>query len=124
MRKPSSFATLYQWWRSALNDPDAPRHEGNPQCGFYKTKLVRNGPWVPVEICCHREIDHETGELASDEKLVCSVAGERRDPGAIWSFLRPISRAEFAALSEANKTNPRMRATMVPVDLTEGAVRP
>lgn len=79
---------------------------------------------MPVEIKCERDIDVETAELESDEKLIAIVDGERRDPGSIWVFSHPISKAEFEALHEAREINPRMRATMAPMDLTEGAARP
>ncbi|MCB5411815.1 hypothetical protein [Pseudogemmobacter faecipullorum] len=124
IRRPSTSAQLYAWHRSALINPDLPRQDGLPECGWYKTRLIRGGPWVPVEISIQREIDPETGELTGPERMACEVDGVRREPASIWSHLTPITRAEFLALTERREAIPAMAATMARLDLTERAIRP
>lgn len=124
MRTPSTFHDLYAWHRAHMMGDNPPRYENEPHCGWYRTRLVKGGPWVPVEIRCQRVIDPETGELACDERLIAIMEGKVRDPLKVWTYLTPISRHEFAALQEARKTNSKMQATMARIDLTEGAVRP
>ena len=124
MRRPSSISQLYAWHRAALAGDAPPQHDGIPEAGWYRTRLVRGGPWVPVEIRVEREIDITTGELAAPERLVCEVDGMRRNPASIWTNLQPISRADFDALSARREAIPAMAATMARLDLTEKAIRP
>lgn len=124
MRQPTPVSCLYAWHRAALDGRLPPVHDGLPECGWFKTRLVKGGPWVPVEIRIDREIDPLTGELTSPEEYRCEVDGMRRDPARIWTFLTPISRAEFKALAARREAIPEMAATMVRLDLTQGAMRP
>lgn len=98
IRQPTSPAQAYAWWNRARRDPSVPRHEGEPECGFYRTRRGKGGPWVPCSIRLHQEIDRETGELTAPETFVCEVQGEERDPYQIWTHLRPISRREYRSL--------------------------
>lgn len=51
-----STADLYSWWRAALEaphlvgKPELPVHDEHPQCGYYKRRTIRNGPWEPAAI--------------------------------------------------------------------------
>lgn len=112
IRQPSSMAILYRWHRAAVLGDAPPIHEGLPECGWYRTRLVKGGPWVPVEIRVEREIDPETGELTAPERLVAIVDGMRRDPVKVWTFLTPITRAEHADLIHRRQAVPEMAATM------------
>lgn len=123
IRQPTPGATLYAWHARALSDPATPRHEGDPQCGWFRVRLVKGGPYVPVEIRVEREID-DAGELAGPERLIALVDGERRNPGPIWTHLTPISRAEFLSLRERKALIPAMAATHAKIDLTEGPMMP
>lgn len=98
MRRPTPMMELLRWHRQALGDQNAPRSEGDPQCGWYRMRS-RGGRFVPVEIYCDREID-ESGELTAPEKIKAEVFLEPADAAAIWLFLEPISRAEFHRLTE------------------------
>lgn len=40
----------YAYWRAALDGVFGPITEAAPQAGFYRRRLVRGGPWVPVAI--------------------------------------------------------------------------
>lgn len=94
MREPSTDAQLLAWHRAAMAGEEPPMHDGCPEAGWYKMRQVKGGPWEPVTIWCDREIDEETGELASDEVMLADVFGEPGDAYAIWTYLTPISREE------------------------------
>ncbi|WP_333826889.1 hypothetical protein [Pararhodobacter sp.] len=124
IRRPSTKAQQYAWHRAALSGSNPPQHDGLPECGWFRTRFVTGGPWVPVRIWCEQEIDPETGELLTDERLCCEADGMRRDPAKIWTYLEPISRADFEQLSDRREAIPAMAATMARLDLTERAMRP
>ena len=71
--------------------------QNDPQPGFYKTRLVKKGPWVPARIYWQGERDEETGELIEDERLFCEIDGRPADPFDRWTYLcgNPITEAEF-----------------------------
>lgn len=77
----------------------------DPECGWFKTRLVKGGPFVPARIWLHQEIDAETGELVDDERWICEVNGEIADIDRYWSFLskNPITEAEFNYLTASMK---------------------
>lgn len=114
---------LLAWHRAALRGENPPVHDGVPECGWYRTRLVKGGPWVAVEIRCEREID-EAGELTGPEKLVAITEGRRADPGRMWTYLTPISREEHARLEAERLSGGRMAATMAKIDLTQEPIRP
>lgn len=124
MRQPSPMARLYAWHRAALAGHAPPIHEGLPECGWFKARMVKGGPWVPVKIYVQRDIDPETGELTSPEVLRCEVGSEERDPARMWTYLTPISRADFEALAFLITNTPQMFDPRQKVDLTNGAMRP
>lgn len=114
MRQPTS--DPYAWWRRALAEPRTTRFEDEPQAGFYRRRVVRNGPFLPVEIRLRQVLDAETGDLAEPEVYEAEELGGRRDPYRIWTSCRPISREEFEALTERHHTVDAMAATHVAVD--------
>jgi hypothetical protein len=125
MRKASSYRQLFGWWEDAVAGRKPPRHEGDPQCGFYRTRMVKGGPFVPVRIFVERDIDPDTGELASPEILRMEIAGERGgDPLRHWTHLIPIPREEYDRLIEAHRTSMAMRATHATLDITATPARP
>ncbi len=83
------------------------RHDLNdPQPGHYKRRLCRGGPWVPAMIWwIYGDRDEETGELISDDRLVCQVGDEMRDPYAEWTWLlgQPITEDEHRKLTLASR---------------------
>lgn len=119
IRQPSTAAQLYAWHREAMKNPDLPRHDGLPECGWFKRRMVLGGPWVAARIWCERDIDPETLELTAPEVLRCEVAGEPADPLRHWLHLIPISCAEFARLEAARTHDMTMAATHAAVDLTK-----
>ena len=124
MREPSTFKQVYGWWLDAIAGREVPRHDGLPECGFYRMKHVSGGPWVPVEVKLVREIDLDTGELTGPERYVALIEGDVRDPAPIWDRLEPISRDDYECLQERVASDPRMAASMVRLDLSAMPTRP
>lgn len=126
MRRPSTEAELYAWHRAALRGERPPVLDGEPQCGWFKFRYVRNGPWVPARIWCEQVLDPETGELAAPEMFRAEVNGEPANAYAIWLRVaaRPISEADYLALMGHHESVEAMRATHVKIDLTAKPMRP
>lgn len=99
IRQPSTSAQLYAWHRAAIAGENPATHDGLPECGWFKTRISKGGPWLPAEISVNRSIDIETGELTEPERFVCRINGALRDPAEIWTYLKPISRKEYLELS-------------------------
>jgi hypothetical protein len=64
----------FQFWRDAVAGKAVTITADHPQPGYYKMRDGRGGKFLPVAIWRHN------GEL------VCRVAGERRDPLAVWTY--------------------------------------
>lgn len=124
IRQPSPASTLYAWHRAAIAGDAPPVHDGLAECGWYRTRLVKGGPWVAVEIKVSRDIDMETGELAGPERLICICGGERRNAASLWTYLTPITRDAHQDLIRRSASIPAMAATMVAVDLTQEIMVP
>lgn len=101
MRAPSDTDSAFAWWRSALAWTKKPR--GNrpaittePQCGFYRRRLVKGGPWVPARVWIDQKLDGD-GELTADERMRCWVDNAERNPVDEWLYIcdQPITEPEF-----------------------------
>lgn len=99
MRTATPITELYHWHTEALAGR-RPQITGEPHCGWFKCKLVRGGPYVAARIYMDREVDHDTGELLSDEKMRCEIDGRERDPEEQWTYICyiPITEAEYKFL--------------------------
>lgn len=97
MRQPTPARVLYAWHTKAMAGDRSLVITDDAQCGWFKRKLVKDGPWVAARIWMHQPIDPETGELEGDEFLLCEVAGKPRDAGDQWTWLasNPISKADY-----------------------------
>jgi DNA polymerase-1 len=86
----------FVWWAKELKSPGQAAPE-DPQCGFYRRRLVRGGPWVVARIWREPEVDFMTGKPTGLDVLQCELGGERRDPVIEWLKLcsHPIEEAEF-----------------------------
>lgn len=124
MRKPSTFSEAHRWWFDAIAGRDVEQHDGLPECGLYRRRNVKGGPWVPVQVKLSQDIDHDTGELSAPERYIAVAEGRVIDAALIWDRLEPISRAEYDRLVEAVATDERMQASMVPLDLSATPTRP
>lgn len=125
MRRPTPAARLYAHHSAAVRGEVPPVHDGMPECGWYKRRIVKGGPWVPVRIFVERDIDPETGELLGPERLVADVDGKRDDyPARHWTHLAPITRAEYDALIRRQEAIERMAATHAAFDTSHTPMRP
>lgn len=80
---------------------DNPLRVDDPQVGFYRTRLVRGGPWVGVQIFWQWPTDPHTGEqLDRSPTMIALVNGEPRELYEAWvvSAKHPITEAEFHEL--------------------------
>ncbi|GGF24614.1 hypothetical protein GCM10011321_15030 [Youhaiella tibetensis] len=79
----------YAYWAAALEGTFGPVHDGDAQCGFYRRRLYKDGPFVPVAIW--------RGE---DGKLVALVDQRAADAADIWTWVcdKPITEAQYRAV--------------------------
>ena len=99
MRKPTPIHVAYAWYNQAMIDwavgieVEVPEE---PQCGYYKRRLVRGGPHVPAKIWLEGETDRK-GNLLDDEVMRCEVNGQYCDPEEQWLWLagKPISEKDY-----------------------------
>jgi hypothetical protein len=105
MRQVYSDTDMLAWHRNAmlgiLGDDFDVNHPEDPQCGWFKRKLVKHGPWVPAKIWLCQVI--EDGCLVNDSKFQAEVNGKYADAEREWSWLcgNPITEAEFNYLTAA-----------------------
>lgn len=95
--EPVSDRDAYAWWREELRASGQVIPE-EPQCGFYRRRMVRGGVFVPVRIWREADIDFDTGAAtAGRQRLLCMVGSELRDPVAEWGYVatQPIKEAEY-----------------------------
>lgn len=102
-RVPITQAAAYRWHREAVAGKEpAITHE--PQCGWFRRKLVKGGPFVPVRIFLEQPTDAKSGELVGDEVMRCEVNGKRRPPEEEWTWIadKPISREEYLEMTSGS----------------------
>ena len=124
IRRPTPPSKALAWHRAALAGENPPTHDGLPQPGWFKVRLVKGGPYVAAKIWIEREIDPLTGELAAPEEYRCEIDGMPRNAEIAWTFLEPISRAEYDALLHRRLQIPAMQASMAHVDLIAEPILP
>jgi len=80
----------YEWWRIALDGgkiggPQLPVHDGQPQCGFYRKRARKGGPFVPVAIFPH------------GDGLVATVGTQSINPEEVWTYCcqHPVSEQAY-----------------------------
>lgn len=108
--------TQSDWWKRALAGAPVPIKDGFPEAGYYKTKAVRNGPWLPARVWLEREIDDD-GEQLNEDRILCLVNGVECDAVQEWVRLSafPITPQEYERLRKAPEPLPSHR----PVSLKE-----
>src|SRR5690606_42080715 len=76
----------YAYWTNALAGTLGPVSDGDAQCGFYRRRLFKDGPFVPVAIW--------RGE---DGRLVALGDGKAADAADIWTWVcdTPITEVEY-----------------------------
>lgn len=119
MRQPTPDEVSYRWYRAALSGQKPPVHDGEPQCGFYRRKLVKGGPWVPAMIYLVADIDPDTGDLMGDEDFACLIDGRQADARDQWSWLcsNPIPYPEYRDLERQANVIRRTRHSDPAFDL-------
>lgn len=99
------------------------RQVDRPQPGFYRLRLVRNGPWRPARISYGPARDPLTGERLDRSPLwSAEIAGKLVAPPSpdpyragvyrVWHWGRPISLAEYTQLMA---TTPRDLSVLPPL---------
>lgn len=124
MRTPIDETDDLSWYRAAIAG-GRPQVTDDPHVGWYKRRLVKGGPEVPVRIWRHQEICQETGELLGDSYLCCEVDGKPADPEEqwLWCCMQPIPEQEYAYLLRLSRYAKRhdqrepLAAPRKPVDL-------
>lgn len=94
----------WRWWHEAVAGFHPPINISEPHCGYFKTKLVKDGPFVPVHIFWRGPKD-EHGRPTGDEEMVCLVNGKEADVLETWTRVadRPIQLAEYEYLVNLGK---------------------
>ena len=78
-----------------------PNRVDRPVPGWYRRRLVKGGPWVPVLLFVPCPLDPHTGEpLDRPRHPLCLIADDPADAMEQWSWVagQPISRAEYLYL--------------------------
>src|SRR5690606_41005211 len=75
----------YANWRKRLAGEDVPIHDGQPECGRYKMRRAKNGPYLPVAI------------FIKDGEMKAAVGKEFVDPNDVWlhAVKNPVSEADY-----------------------------
>lgn len=76
---------IWQFWRNALAGKEQTIDADSPQCGFYKIRDGKDGPWLPVMI------------RMDGSEMRCRVGdNSNSDPFKIWTWCaaRPISKED------------------------------
>ena len=128
IRQPTSMQQAYAWHRAALAGENPPIRDGDPHPGYYKRRLIKGGPWVPVRIFIDRETCPLTGELTRDEVYRIEVEGIVSDdpyaPYDMWTWLTPITREEFDHLTDMRLRDPRFFDARQKIDLSDAPSPP
>jgi 5'-3' exonuclease len=69
----------------------------DPQDGYFKTRLIRGGPWVPARIWRDQEKDFISGIPTGFDVVKCEIDGKPRNPLREWMSIArmPISKEDF-----------------------------
>ena len=101
----------HTYWQNALSGNFGAVHENDPQCGYYRMRKGRGGPWVPAAIWLEGQGSLRQGEnsINSDSgKLVCLVDGKERNAYDVWTWVcrYPIEYETYVAVAEDGKPWP------------------
>jgi hypothetical protein len=109
VRTPTSKDAAFRWWREALDGVAPPPINEVPQAGFYRRRMVKGGPWVPVAIWIEAHVCPETGELLQPEIIRCAVDGKVADPVEQWGYVcaNPIRETDYKLM--VNRVKHEMR---------------
>ena len=71
-----------------------------PQPGYYETRLVKNGPFVPARVWINDTPRDEAGDFLEDQGLMMEIDGERvngqhMNQRWLWMYGNPITKQEY-----------------------------
>lgn len=91
--------SVSDFWLRALKGERLPISTDWPECGYYRTRLVRGGPWRPVRIWREEERGDD-GELLHEPATLCLRDGEAVAASACWPWaaMHPITTDEYLRL--------------------------
>ncbi|MBW8617175.1 MAG: hypothetical protein KGO21_00575 [Hyphomicrobiales bacterium] len=100
--------STYTYYRSALKGVFGPVHENDPQCGYYRMRRGRGGPWMPVAIWREATGSNQNNAISDSGKLVCLVNGVERDPFEVWTWVcrYPVTYETYVAVAERGEAWP------------------
>ena len=79
----------------------------DPQPGFFKGRLVKNGPIVPMRIYLPCPIDPEFGfPMDRSRRLIGECLGRFIHVDRIWSYGEPIGAAEYDRMTAQASRDP------------------
>jgi hypothetical protein len=106
MRNWNCRLCVYLLWLPHTNCGGVTMNIDQPQPGYYRTRQVRGGPWMPVVIRFEVSPDPDFPDNPMDRGPVwsCEVGGEYADAFEIWPYVHqePISKSEFSYMIAAN----------------------
>jgi hypothetical protein len=85
-----TIADDYDFWRRAIAGEKQNVQENAPQCGFYKRRTHRDGPWLPVAF------------FMKEGKICCGFQGQFADPIDQWTYAcgHPVTEEAYRAYFE------------------------
>lgn len=119
-------ADPYEWWREEVM-ASGQRLPDMPACGYYKTKLVKDGAWVPARIWREPQLDPVMGTDTGFDLLRCEINGRPKDAMAVFPRLSmyPIKAEDFefekadAAHAKAYRPGDPKADPTKPINLSE-----
>lgn len=76
----------YTWWRAAIAGHPGPIHADHPECGYFKLRDGKDGPWKPVAIW-----------YDAAGNMICRVGNQVRDAQSVWTYAAKNPIAKDAA---------------------------
>lgn len=63
----------FDWYRAALRGETPPVHENEPQCGYFRVRRGKGGPWVPVAMWAEdgKLVGHYGDDYTDDADKLC-----------------------------------------------------
>ena len=105
-------ADEFGWWREAVKGNIGPISADHPQCGYFKMRAGKDGPWKPVAIWHHADGGH----------LLCRVGSEGREPMDVWTYCaknpipKDVAKAAFETGRFADEPEPLPQRSNIPAD--------
>ena len=122
MRKPTE--NLLAYHSATLARERAPVYEIWPECGWYLTRAVKNGPWIPVKIWLEQVVDR-FGDLEEPEVLRAMRWLDEIPVAWVWPSCSSRAITEDAYNEMIGRFDEEYaRATHAAIDLSAQPMRP